>query len=300
MVPLGGPVEERQPAQRPADEVEQRVRRRRHDPGGPRIAEPPFDRRLLAKRRAPAHRKGQIGRFGGASPAAAFTSSTRSLASARPCWMPRRCRRPVLGCGRSRSAAGPAAPRGIGCWASVWPRCSRRVCCRCVAGLLGERPASARRSPTALSTRKYGSTAVSATSSPPPSAPSIADPRHRDTGRGHRRRPVAAQPQAVERRRRLESGRVGTARTRASSALGGRGRVCWTRRSCRPPQRRSPSSCGRRAGRRRLPAWRCSAAPRSGCASRTRRRPGWSDAGRRRSRSARSARSVATSAAVAL
>ena len=71
-------------------------------------------------------------------------------------------------CSRASCARGPA------CWASDTPRCASRVRCRCAAVSV----ASRRISPALIAAeqiRKNGRMAASAISSPPPSAPSIAD-----------------------------------------------------------------------------------------------------------------------------
>ena len=116
------------PQQRAADEVVERVGRRRHHPRRPRVAEQPLDHRLLAERRAAARRASRgRPRPRAASPAAALTSSTQQLRVGAAGLDARRAsRRPAPRSGPPRSAAARAAARGCRpAAASDWPRCSQ-------------------------------------------------------------------------------------------------------------------------------------------------------------------------------
>ena len=135
-------------------------------------------------------------------------------------------------------------------------------------------------------------------SRPAPSSPSRAvDGRHTSVAE-HRAAGIAAQPEPVERGGDVEAGGVARHEPQRRAARpprpGG-----WSTRTSRPHRPTSPSSCWRSAPRSSPSDRRaCRAAPRTGCASRSRRTPASTGAcrprspgARRRGRAARSPRS---------
>ena len=249
MLPGHATSQQRQAAQGPADEVEQRVGGRRHHPGRARVAEPPLDRRApcgTPRRRRPSWPGRSTRRR---SSAAALTSSTRSWASARPCSSAasvssRRARvRSVSICMLAKLGARPEL---------LGQRLVEVLAAGCAAGARRSRRQPASHQPDAhrgvAAPGTHGSTAARAMSRPRRPSPSIAPCRHPHALRGHRaeslpRRPSPSNVPADATARRCRPGPATASSARRPPAAGS------TRRSCRPRRPRSPSSCARRAGR---------------------------------------------------
>ena len=213
-------LQQRQPAHGPADEVEQRVRRRRHHPRGTRVAEAPLDARAPCgtrpRRRRFIARSVTVGR---ASPAAALTSSTRSIASSRPSSTAAN----VSSTQRTGAVgldphAGQCRPAGPAAAPSDWSQVLRAESpCRCSAVSAVDRlhqadaqpPRSAPGTRAAPRQRQIEACTVVAEHR-------VAGHAHASAVTGHDA--VAPQPEPVEVDRRREARRVRTGRTTTSSA----------------------------------------------------------------------------------